>query len=444
MKYFLLVSVLLAGSIFTADAFAQRADGVLATSTGKTYTASSLSPDGQKLYAEQRKVLAETRSNLLSEMIVSTLLDLESKAQGSTRDALLAAERAKVKEPTTAEIEAVYNANRERLGGRSVDEVKSQIVEFLKHGAEEKLIEAYIQSLRAKHKVVAGKDVNAIGLGPAEVLATVGTRPISVREFQDMNKVRLNDAEMQIYENLQADLEVSIFSTLVADEAKARNIDTSSFIATEITDKLRTFTDDERAMVESDLMRRLFTKYNVKISLPRPTPIVHSVSVDDDPHTGSATAPVTVVMFTDFQCPACSRTHPVLKQAIRSYGDKIRFVVRDFPLENIHHDAFNAALAANAARTQGKFHEYTEILYRNQETLDKPSLVRYATELGLNVKQFELDFTDAKTASEVRKDQADGRSYGIGGTPAIFVNGVKVHRLSLNGFRSAIDRALAK
>ena len=77
MKYFLMLSVLLAGSIFAADAVAQRADGILATSTGKTYTESSLSPDGQKLYAEQRKVLAETRSNLLSEMIVTTLLDAE-------------------------------------------------------------------------------------------------------------------------------------------------------------------------------------------------------------------------------------------------------------------------------------------------------------------------------------------------------------------------------
>jgi protein-disulfide isomerase len=249
---------------------------------------------------------------------------------------------------------------------------------------------------------------------------------------------------MQVYENLQADLEVAVLNTLVADEAKARNIDTGSFIAAEITDKLRTFTEDERAVIEGDLMRRLFTKYNVKILLPRPAPIVHNVSVDDDPQTGSATAPVTIVMFTDFQCPACSGTHPVLKRAIEGYGDKVRFVVRDYPLENIHPDAFNAALAANAARAQGKFNEYAEILYRNQQALDKPSLVKYAEELGLNVKQFELDFSDARTASEVKKDQADGRGYGIGGTPAIFVNGIKVHRLSLNGFRSAIDRALAK
>ena len=444
MNYFLLLSVLFAGLVSASPALAQRPDDVLATSTGKTYKVSSLSPEGQKLYSERRKVLAETRSALLSEMIVNELLDLESKAQRSTRDKLLATERAKVPEPTASEIATVYNANRERLGGRPLDEVRPQIIEFLKHGAEEKLIEAYIQSLRAKHKVVAGKDVNAIGLAPTEILVTVGARPITLREFQDTNKVRLNDTEMQIYENLQADLELAVLNVLVADEAKTRNIDTGSFIAAEITDKLRTFADDERAVVESDLMRRLFAKYNVKLLMPRPTPIVQNVSVDDDPQTGGLNAPVTVVMFTDFQCPACSATHPVLKRAIESYGDKIRFVVRDYPLENIHADAFNAALAANAARAQGKFNEYTDMLYRNQQALDKESLVKYAGELGLNVKQFELDFRDAKTAAEVKKDLADGRSYGIGGTPAVFVNGVKVQRLSLNGFRSVIDRALAK
>src|SRR5688572_22204999 len=441
MKY--LLPVLLAFFLI-APAGAQQVDEILATSTGTSYRASSLSPDAQKLYAERRNVVADTRTRLLSEMIVEVLLDIESKARSSTPDKLLAAERGKVLPPSTAEIEAVYNANRNKLGGRSVDEVRRQIIEFLKHDSEHKVVDAFIQTLRTKHKVTMGKDVNAVGLGPLEVLATVGGRNITVREFEQTNRLRLNDSEVQVFEEVVADLEASIFSTLVAQEAKARNIDTGSFIATEITDKLRAFTDEERAAIESDLMQRLFAKYNVKILLRGPTPIVQNVSVDDDPQTGPAGAPVTVVMFTDFQCPACSRTHPVLKQALQAFGDKVRFVVRDFPLENIHDNAFGAALAANAARNQGKFIEYAEILYRNQEALDKVSLTKYAAELGLNVKQFELDFSDAKTAAEVKKDQADGRSYGIGGTPAIFVNGIKVHRLSLNGFRSAINRALKK
>ena len=175
-----------------------------------------------------------------------------------------------------------------------------------------------------------------------------------------------------------------------------------------------------------------------------PEPVAHNVSVDDDPANGKLTAPVTVIMFSDFQCSACGATHPILKKVLGEYGDKVRLVIRDFPLESIHENAFRAALAANAARAQGKYFEYIDVLYRNQESLDDASLKKYATELGLNIKQFELDFISEKAAAEVRKDMADGRSYGIGGTPTVYVNGIRVHRLSAEGFRLAIDRALSK
>jgi protein-disulfide isomerase len=149
-------------------------------------------------------------------------------------------------------------------------------------------------------------------------------------------------------------------------------------------------------------------------------------------------------MFSDFQCPACSRTHPVLKRVIADFPGKVRFVVRDYPLESIHPNAFNAALAANAAAKQGKFIEYAEKLYTNQDSLDKASLTKFAADLGLNVKQFEIDFSDAANAAEIKQDQADGESLGVNSTPTIFVNGVKVHSISASAFRRAIDRALAK
>jgi protein-disulfide isomerase len=435
---------ILAVVIAISAASAQRVEDVLASSTGITYKASSLSPRGQKFYFEQRKMMTAARTDLLNEMIAKDVLELESKLQNVPGDKLLETQRAKAAEPTATEIQATYNANQSLLGGVPINEVRKDIVEFLKHDAEQKQVETYILALRTKHKVAIGKDLNAFGLAPTDVVVTIADRPITLAAFDEVNKIRLNDTEVEIYDEIRSDLESAIFSTLVTEEAKARSVDSSGLIAVEITDKLRDFSDEERAALESDLMHKLFAKYSVKISLAEPKRIVHNVSVDDDPSTGKPDAPVTVVMFTDFQCPACSRTHPVLKKALSVYGDKIRFVVRDYPLEKIHENSFNAALAANAARAQGKFAEYTEILYRNQQALDKASLTRYATELGLNVKQFELDFSDAKTAAEVRKDQADGKSYGIAGTPAIFVNGVKVQRLSLMGFRSAVDRALAK
>jgi len=239
-----------------------------------------------------------------------------------------------------------------------------------------------------------------------------------------------------------ADLNNTILNTLVADEAKSLGIDASSLLAREITDKMKDFSDEEREGLTDALQKRLFAKYQVKVLYRSPEPLVQNVSVDDDPATGPTNAPVTIVMFTDFQCPACSAFHPMLKKAMAAYPGKIRFVVRDYPLETRHEHAFRAALAANAANAQGKFFEYTEILYTHQDALDDDSLRKYAVQLGLNAKQFDIDFNSDKTSAEVRKDIADGDAYGVLGTPTIYVNGVSARKYSVQGFRDAIDRAL--
>ena len=107
-------------------------------------------------------------------------------------------------------------------------------------------------------------------------------------------------------------------------------------------------------------------------------------------------------------------------------------------------NAFQSAVAAGAANAQGKFYEYAEVLYRNQTNLDIVSLKNYAADLGLNMKQFETDLANPKIAEEIRKDMADGKKYGLTGTPTLFVNGVKVRRFSPENFRAAINRVLKK
>ncbi len=239
-------------------------------------------------------------------------------------------------------------------------------------------------------------------------------------------------------------MEQAVFTNLIETEAKSLNIASNDFVAREITDKMRAFSDEERFELQGALRNRLFAKYKVNFSLKEPPPIVQNISVDDDPSQGKPNAPVTVVMFSDFQCSGCAATHPVLKKIAAEYAEKVRFVVRDFPLINIHENAFSAALAANAADKQGKFFEYSEFLYRNQDKLDRQSLIKYAADLGLNTKRFELDLNDEKTAAEVRKDMADGKVYGINGTPTVYVNGVKVRQLTAESFRNSIEKALKK
>ena len=441
MKVFLFYAIFL----FAAQVCAQSPDAtILATAAGKNFTPASLSPEGRDLYEKQKQLKAEFRTQELQQMTSDILLETEARARAVKPEELLEPIRAKVAEPTAKEIQSIYDLNRERLAGRSLDGTRPDIVEFLKRAAAQKAVDNYIGTLREKYKATAVKDINAGGLKPSDTLVTIGARSITNEEFEKKTAVRFNDREFEIYSNLRADLEASMMSVLVAEEAKALGTDASGVLAAEVTNKIRLYTDEERIGLEETLKKKLFAKYNAKFLLKQPPEYVQKISVDDDPATGPLNAPVTVVMFSDFQCSACSATHPVLKRTIAEFPGKVRFVVRDYPLTELHEHAFRAALAANAARLQGKFFEYIDILYANQNALDDASLTKYAASLGLNPKQFELDLNDEKVAAEVRKDMSDGLSYGVSWTPTIYVNGVKLHRNGADDFRDAINKALQK
>lgn len=430
--------------IFSFAVFAQKPDDVLATATGHTIRLRDLSPDIQKQVADYPSDLLKMRSRLFEQMINEKVLELESKERGVTSGGLIAAEKAKLPAPTEAEIKALYNSKRETIGNRTLDEVRKPIVDYLHRESEQKMFAVLITRLKAKYKFITRKE----GWNPAETLrntdivAYVNEQPITAKEYEDFARVPLFQDNADLADTIVDAITFTLYNLLLTDEAKALGTDEGTLIATEITDKLKEFSDEERAQRTDELGKRLFTKYKVKFVYTAPEPMFVNVSTGTSPATGPANAPVTIVMFSDFQCSACSATHPVLKKAMAEYPGKIRFVVRYFPLEGVHANAWRAALAAAAANTQGKFFEYIDVLYTHQDALDDASLKKYATELGLNAKQFELDFNSEKTAAIVRKDMADGESYGISGTPAVFVNGIWVRQLSADGFKSAMDKAL--
>jgi protein-disulfide isomerase len=432
----------IAAVLASASSFAQKPDDVIATATGHTFYYRDLQPDTQKGIDDLPAQIKEVRKQAFEEMIDRRLLDLEAKATNTPGRSLVAAERAKVAAPTEAEIKAVYTSNQARLGGQPLEAVREQIIEFLRAQGEQKALIAMFDRFRTKYKYTAGKDINAVGLGSTDVVATINGRSITAKEFDDFAKVELYDVKADLGDQIVSDIDSTIFNALAADEAKALGIPADEFLAREITSKMKDYSDEEREMLNDALQRRLFAKYKVKLLYKEPAPLVQDISVDDDPATGPADAPVTIVVFSDFQCPACSAYHPVLKTVMAEFPGKIRFVVRDYPLESRHEHAFRAALAANAAKAQGKFFEYGDILYTHQDALDDDSLRKYAAQLGLNLKQFDIDFNSEKTAAEVRHDIDDGDSYGVMGTPTIFVNGVSVRKYSALGFREAIERAL--
>ncbi|HYJ45022.1 MAG TPA: thioredoxin domain-containing protein, partial [Pyrinomonadaceae bacterium] len=200
--------------------------------------------------------------------------------------------------------------------------------------------------------------------------------------------------------------------------------------------------DQQQNRLESEFVQRLRSGIPIQIFLTEPQPPVQVISADDDPARGDTTAPVTVVEFTDFQCPACSAMQPVLEEVLKSYGNRVRFVVRDFPL-NIHENARKAAEAADAAAAQGKFFEYINILFKNQSALDIASLKKYAGDLGLDRAKFDAALDSGQYAAEVSHDVADGEAYGVDATPTIFINGVRLRNMTAEGLRAAIDGAAA-
>ena len=277
----------------------------------------------------------------------------------------------------------------------------------------------------------------------------------------------------ETYQLTKQRVDQMVDDTLLLEESRRRQIGPEEIIRTEISEKVRNPTEDEinkfysenkarisgdlnsirnqlvsylqnesRQQLEKDLSARLRKGADIRWVLTEPAQPVQNVSVDDDPARGDANAAVTIVEFTDFQCPACAAMQPVLEEVLQSYGNKVRFVVRDFPL-NQHENARKAAEAANAANAQGKFFEYITVLFKNQKALDIPSLKKYASDLGLDRAKFDAALDRGVYAAEVEKDVSDGELYGVGSTPTIFINGVQLRVLSADGLKQAIDAAAA-
>jgi protein-disulfide isomerase len=166
------------------------------------------------------------------------------------------------------------------------------------------------------------------------------------------------------------------------------------------------------------------------------------VKLGDAPVKGSASAPVTMIAFSDFQCPFCSRAVPVMKQIEDQYKGKVRIAFKQLPLP-FHDKAHLAAEAALAANEQGKFWQMHNKLFANQQALDRPSLEKYAEELGLNMGKFKAALDSGKFKDRVDRESKEGAAVGATGTPTFFINGKKlVGAQPFDQFKTAIDAEL--
>ncbi len=312
------------------------------------------------------------------------------------------------------------------------------------------------------------------GSGPAKKEATPSGAPVATIDGEPITQAQLDErAARQLYEVRQQALEEMLADRLLEKEAKARGITKEALLDKEVNSKVTEptpaeidqvweankarlpgktkeqvtpdivkFLKDQKApALQQSFLQSLKTKYKVQVLLESPRV---AVSVEGDPAKGPSGAPVTIVEFSDFQCPYCGKVEPTVKQVLDKYKDKVRFVYRDFPLP-IHPFAPKAAEAAQCANAQGKFWEYHDALYADQSKLAVADLESTAGRLGLKADEFKTCLESGKFAAEVNRDVADAQRAGVNSTPSFFINGIPlVGAQEYGAFAEVIDRELAR
>ncbi len=171
---------------------------------------------------------------------------------------------------------------------------------------------------------------------------------------------------------------------------------------------------------------------------------VYTIPVGNSVVVGKKDAPVTIVQFTDLQCPFCNRFYPPVKEVLKAYPDKVNFIIKNFPL-NFHPNARPAAKVALAAHEQGKYIEMVELLLANGANVSADKMKEYAKQLGLNEQKLtdDLKNNDARYEAQIKADMDLGAQVDVRGTPTFYINGKKTAARDFNGFKAQIDVLLA-
>lgn len=302
------------------------------------------------------------------------------------------------------------------------------------------------------------------------VVATVQGQAISAEELTSALKGELMRLEGQRYQVLKDKLDELINERLLSLEAAQRGVSVQQLTEDEIVAKVPAVTPEQvKAFYEANknrirqpleqiteqitgylqqqkqeqlrqaLLKELRPRYPVTVALRAPKV---EVATAGKPSLGADSAPVTIVEFSDFQCPYCRQVQPAVKRLLAEYEGKVKLVFRDFPLRNIHPQAQKAAEAAQCAAEQKKFWPYHDKLFA-AESLQIDDLKKYARELELHVEQFTTCLDSNKYAGGIDADMQAGRSVGVNATPTFFVNGYLLSgAASYERFKEVVDAEL--
>ncbi|HST52162.1 MAG TPA: thioredoxin domain-containing protein [Pyrinomonadaceae bacterium] len=454
---------------------------VLATVNGIKITKADLSPEVQQQVQELQQAVVNARKAALDDEINDILVEAEAKKRGVSVEKLLQDEvKAKTVEPTEAEALAFFNQNKaqiEQQAGSAVEfaQIKDQVVAYVRAQRQQERAMKFVEGLRAASAVkVISNDATPprSDADRARVLAAVGGRNITSGDIEDDLLPNIVRVQQQVYILRKNDVDLKINNVLLSQEAQKRGMTERALLETEVTAKVPVITEaqaldfynknkaqingdfttvkyqlieylqsKEAGNVEGAFAGRLRNAASVQTFLTPPPAPAYRIATDDQPEKGNPKAAVTLVEFTDYQCPSCAQEQPIIERLINEYGDRVRFVFRDFPLQQ-HADAEKAAEAAEAAREQGKYWDFTAILFRNQSQLKPEMLKQYAGVIGLDRAKFDAALDSGKFADKVRRDLEDGQRIGVTSTPSLFVNGSPVTNISYESVKATLDAAL--
>ncbi|HKC13622.1 MAG TPA: thioredoxin domain-containing protein [Vicinamibacteria bacterium] len=306
---------------------------------------------------------------------------------------------------------------------------------------------------------------------PPSAVAVVGGVPITAVQLEDAIKGPLMELRLREDSLRSQALDELITEALLEREAGARGISLNSLLQAEVEAKATLTPSEAKAFYEShkerfrDLgeaaalkeieaglkqqrqrerreafVRELRAKAGVRVLRE---PLRVAVGAGAGAARGPLGARVTIVEFSDFQCPYCARARQTLDRVRETYGDRVRTVYRDFPLP-MHPEAAKAAEAGACAGEQGKFWEMHDRIFDNQARLLVPDLKHYAGELGLDTQAFEQCLDSGRHAPDWQRDLEEGARYGVSATPAFFINGRPlVGAVPFENFAQVIDDELA-
>lgn len=326
----------------------------------------------------------------------------------------------------------------------------------------------------------AAAQAPAVTSNPDQVVAEVAGKPITLKdvdakweEFDAAERARIIQA---MYQNRRNMLEQIVGDRLIENAAKAAGQSPEAFVAADSTRRLPAVSEADvaqfyeqnkdraqgrtldqlrgeikpflearreqqaRAMLVEELKAKNGGAVKVMLEAPRYTVPTSA----EDPVRGNPSAPITIVEFSDYQCPFCARVNPTLAKVMETYGDKVKIVFKDYPLPN-HPEAPKASEAARCAGEQKKYWEMHDAMFANQRALGVPTLKQTARALGLDGAAFDACLDSGKYAATVRAGFALGERMGVNSTPTLYINGRPlIGAMPFENFKAIIDEELAR